>query len=276
MQNEAVGKSPRVSVDERRQYVLSILEKKGSVSVSELSEYFSISEVSVRKLLVALESEHLLQRRWGGAVKPIRTMNELTYQVRETNYLPEKMAIAKSAYECIEEGDSIYLDSGTTTFELAKLIKTGTKRNILVATNALDHARELVGQKDINIILVGGELRHDARACSGYLTKDTISQMVFDKGFVGVEHISIEHGITTPNMREAELKRTIIKSSKKSIILADYSKFWNDSLIQIAPAEKLYRVITDWHISHEEVYQYKTKGIDIIISKASDAASSSD
>ena len=95
MQNEAVGRSPRVSVDERRQYVLSILEKKGSVSVSELSEYFSISEVSVRKLLVALENEHLLQRRWGGAVKPIRTMNELTYQVRETNYLPEKMAIAK-------------------------------------------------------------------------------------------------------------------------------------------------------------------------------------
>lgn len=269
--NTPVMRSSRAVMEERKQYILSVLEHKGSVSVSELSEQFEISEVSVRKLLMSLEKEHLLRRRWGGAVKPTRTMNELTYQTRETINLREKIAIAEMAYNSIEDGDSIYLDSGTTTLELAKMIKNGSKRNILVATNALDHAKELVGQNEIRIIMIGGEVRHDARACNGYLTKDAISQMIFDKGFIGIEHISTERGITTPNMPEAELKRAIIKSSKKSIVLADYSKFWNDSLIQIAPAGKVYRVITDWHISPEEVTQFKAKGIEIAVSRNPDA-----
>lgn len=269
-QGNVTTKSSRVVVEDRRQYILGMLERNGSVSVSELSDHFAISEVSVRKLLISLEKEHLLQRRWGGAVKPTRTMNELTYQTRETTYRSEKMSIAHLAYDSIEDGDSIYLDSGTTTFELAKLIRNGSKRNILVATNGLDHARELIGNTSINVIMVGGEMRHDVRACSGYFAKDTISQMIFDKGFIGVEHISLEHGLTTPNMREAELKRTIVKSSKKSIILADYSKFWNDSLIQIAPAEKVYQIITDWHISSEEISQYKARGVDIVFSRAED------
>ncbi|MEM5769868.1 MAG: DeoR/GlpR family DNA-binding transcription regulator, partial [Bacillota bacterium] len=234
-----------------------------------LSEYFGISDVSVRKLLIVMEEEFLLKRTWGGAIKPIGTMKELTYQARETKNLSEKVAIAQMAYDCINEGDSIYVDSGTTTFELVKQIKGGPKKNILLATNALDHAIELIGQPNVNIVLIGGEVRQDVRSCSGYLTKDTISQMVFDKCFVGIEHISIEHGITTPNMREAELKRTIIKSSKQAFVLADYSKFWNDSLIQIAPTEKYLRVITDWHISQGEIDQFQSKGISIIVAPQS-------
>lgn len=260
-------RSPHLAVEDRKQQILNILDAQGSVSVSELSERFNISEVSIRKLLISMEKEHLLQRKWGGAIKPTRMMNELTYQMRETKYLAEKKAIAQLAYDCIEDGDSIYLDAGTTTFELAKLIKSGNKRNLLVATHALDHARELIGTQDIAIILVGGEIRQDTRSCAGYLTKDTINQMVFDKGFIGTEHISIDHGITTPNMREAELKRAMIASSKRSIFLADYSKFWNDSLIQVAPIEKVSQIITDWRIAREEVSQYKSHGIDLIVSE---------
>lgn len=265
--NNKIPKRQRLSIEERKQYILSLLEQRGSVTVSELSDYFEISEVSIRKLLISLENELLLQRTWGGAIKPIGTMKELSYQARETKHLAEKVAIARIAFECINDGDSIYVDSGTTTFELVKQIKTGPKKNILLATNALDHARELIGQTNISIVLIGGEVRHDVRSCSGYLTKDTISQMVFDKCFIGIEHISIEHGITTPNMREAELKRTMIKSSKQAIILADYSKFWNDSFIQIAPTEKNYQVITDWYIAQEEINAFRNKGISIVVAE---------
>jgi len=253
--------------EERKQYILEALERDGSVSVSDLSDAFGISEVSVRKILTVMEGERLLLRRWGGAVRPTRTLNEMPYQTREITYLPEKIAIASHAYNTIEEGDSIYLDSGTTTFELAKLIRSGPTTNLLVATNALDHARELVNNPNIQVILVGGELNVDSRACSGYLTRDTIGQMVFDKGFIGIEHISIEHGITTPNMRQAELKRAILRTSKKSMVLADYSKFWNDSLIQIAPAEKKYSVITDWRMTEDEIRQFKVHDINIVIAR---------
>jgi DeoR family fructose operon transcriptional repressor len=259
-----ITKGSSIAYEERKKYVLEMLDRNGSVSVSDLSNYFGISEVSVRKLLTNLERERLLLRRWGGAVRPTRTLNELPYQTREITYLPEKIAIASHAYNTIEEGDSIYLDSGTTTFELAKLIRSGPTTRLLVATNALDHARELLNNENIHVILVGGELHADSRACSGYLTRDTIGQMVFDKGFIGIEHISIEHGITTPNMRQAELKRAIIQTSKKSIVLADYSKFWNDSLIQIAPAEKMYSVITDWRMTENEIRQYKIHDISVV------------
>lgn len=254
----------RISVEERKHYILSFLDQNGSVTVSELSKYFGISEVSVRKLLISLEKSLLLQRTWGGAIKPIGAMKELSYQARETKHLAEKIAIAKVAYDFIEDGDAIYLDSGTTTYELVKLIREGPKRNILIATNAIDHAVMLIGQSDLSIILVGGEIRHNNRSCSGYLTKDTISQMVFDKGFIGIEHVSIDHGLTTPNMRDAELKRTIINSSKQCFVLADHSKFWNDSLIQVAPSEKIYRIITDWHATQEEVNHFNAKGIKLL------------
>ncbi len=260
-------KLSRMTPEERKMQILKLLDTNGSVSVSELSQHLSLSEVSVRKLLITLEKEGLLQRKWGGAVKITRTMNELTYPMRESKHMEEKIAIAKMAYDLIEDGDSLYLDSGTTTLELAKLIKNGPKRDLLIASNALDHICELLSVPGLNLISIGGEVRQDSRACTGYLTNDTIRQMVFDKGFIGIEHVSIKHGITTPNMRDAELKRSIVSSSKKTIVLADYSKFWNDSLIQIAPSEKISLVITDWHMSAEERNQYLSKGLSISIAK---------
>ncbi|MFR7743710.1 MAG: DeoR/GlpR family DNA-binding transcription regulator [Acutalibacteraceae bacterium] len=122
MDNTSKIKPVKMAAEERRKYILSTLEQYGSVTVSELSEHFGISEVSVRKLLISLEQDSLLQRTWGGAVRTARTTAELPYQVRESKYLQEKMAIARAAYDMINDGDSVYLDSGTTTFELAKLL----------------------------------------------------------------------------------------------------------------------------------------------------------
>ena len=258
----------RLSIEKRKQYILSLLDKQGSVTVSELSECFQMSDVSIRKLLITMENEALLQRTWGGATKLTRATNELSYPVRETRNLSEKIAIAKVAYDCIEEGDAVYLDSGTTTLELAKLIAQGNKQNLLIATNALDHARELQARADLNVIMVGGEIRPDVRACSGYITNDVIRQLIFDKGFIGVEHISPEHSFTTPNKLDAELKRIIIQASKQNYILADYSKFWNDSLVQIVPLQQIYRVITDWHMPDTERTIFTEKGVDIVSAPA--------
>jgi len=268
LDNTSKIKPVKMAAEERRKYILSTLEQYGSVTVSELSEHFGISEVSVRKLLISLEQDSLLQRTWGGAVRTARTTAELPYPVRESKYLQEKMAIARAAYDMINDGDSVYLDSGTTTFELAKLLCNGPKRGILVATNALDHAGVLLGQQGISLILIGGEIRHDVRACSGYLAKDMLSNMVFDKGFLGIEHISFSHGLTTPNMNDAEMKRWILRTCKQSYVLADYSKFWNDSLIQIAPADRVYRIITDWHIAEDDISRFQAKGVSLVSAPA--------
>ena len=106
MDNASKIKPVKMAAEERRKYILSMLEQYGSVTVSELSEHFGISEVSVRKLLISLEQDSLLQRTWGGAVRTARTTAELPYQVRESKYLQEKMAIARAAYDMINDGDS--------------------------------------------------------------------------------------------------------------------------------------------------------------------------
>ena len=124
---------------------------------------------------------------------------------------------------------------------------------------------ELIGIEDLRIIFAGGEIRHDTRATSGYITTDTIRKMIFDKVFIGIEHISYEHGITTPNIQEADLKQTILNSAKQCFVLADYSKFWDDSLIQVNVPQKLYQVITDWHITKEEIKRFNAKGIHCIV-----------
>ena len=108
MDNASKIKPVKMAAEERRKYILSMLEQYGSVTVSELSEHFGISEVSVRKLLISLEQDSLLQRTWGGAVRTARTTAELPYQVRESKYLQEKMAIARAAYDMINDGDSVY------------------------------------------------------------------------------------------------------------------------------------------------------------------------
>lgn len=264
MDNLLKTKPGKTTAAERRKYILSMLDQHGSVTVSDLSEYFGISEVSVRKILISLEQDSLLQRTWGGAIRAARTTSELPYPVRESKYLQEKMAIAKIAYDMINDGDSVYLDSGTTTFELAKLICNGSKRGLLVATNALDHAGVLLGQEGISLLLIGGEVRHDVRACSGYLAKNMLNDMVFDKGFLGIEHISLSHGLTTPNMNDAEMKRSILRVCKQTYVLADFSKFWNDSLLQIAPADRAYRIITDWHMAEDDIARFQAKGVSLV------------
>lgn len=264
-ENNGNLKQHRLKHDEKKAFILSELNQKGSVRVSELSEQLGLSSVSIRNMLMSLEKEYLLQRTWGGAIKPIGTAKEMSYQTRETKYLREKAAIAQTAYDYIEEGNTIYIDSGTTTFELVKLLRNKPKQNILIATNAFDHATELIGIPDLRIIFAGGEIRHDSRATSGYITTDTIRKMIFDKVFIGIEHISYEHGITTPNIQEADLKQTILNSAKQCFVLADYSKFWDDSLIQVNVPQKLYQVITDWHITKEEIRRFNAKGIHCIV-----------
>ena len=121
--------------EERKKYILDQLQRRSSISVAELSEAFLLSEVSVRKLLSGMEQEGVLKRTWGGAVS--------AHQENEVRQIEEKRAIAREAYACIRDGEAVFLDSGTTTLELAKLITAGGKRNILRCTNNLRVAMEL-------------------------------------------------------------------------------------------------------------------------------------
>ncbi|MEG1890641.1 MAG: DeoR/GlpR family DNA-binding transcription regulator [Clostridia bacterium] len=252
------------SVD-RRAYVMRMLSEKPAVTVAELSKQFDISEVSVRKLLAAMERDGLIKRTWGGAASAFGSLRELSFNEKLPKNLEAKQAIAKVAYDCINDGEAIFLDNGTTTLELAKLIAVGPKRNIMICTNTINIAMELAKAEDIPVMIAGGQLRHSIMSCVGPMCTSALDQLVFDKCFTSCNRFSLEHGLSTPNIMEAEIKRKIIAVSKKSILLVDFSKYGVDALVVIAPVTGVDTIITDGKIPLPIAHQLRSMGVELMI-----------
>ena len=259
------AKGCNMNQDERRKYILDQLKIKSSISVSELSEAFSLSEVSVRKLLANMEQEGVLKRTWGGAVSRYGSLREFSHQENEVRHREEKKAIAAAAYDCIQDGEAVFLDSGTTTTQLARVIRSGSKRKILVGTNAINIAMELSEAEDISVIVIGGNFRHRILSCVGAYAEEMMKTLFFDKGFISANHFTVERGFSTPTLGEAELKRKILTISKEKIMLLDYTKFGDDSMVLIASPENVDILITDWHAPEELTAGFGDKGVKTII-----------
>lgn len=250
--------------DHRQQYIMEELQRKASVTVTELSSALNLSEVTVRKILADMERDDKLRRTWGGAVSISGSMQERTYTEKETLHVAEKQAIARAVYDNIKDGEAVFLDTGTTTIELAKLIVEGPKRKILVCTNGVNIAMEMTRIHDIEVIVAGGELRHSIHSCVGSTTQNFLKSMSFDKGFVTGDHFTLERGYSTPSLREAELKRIALAASKQKFILMDYSKYGNDSLMQIVPAGGIDVLATDWHMPDNVVACFDDIGVKVL------------
>lgn len=230
---------------ERKNFILRMLDEKPSVDVAELSAVLGVSEVTVRKVLNEMDTQHLLKRTRGGAVSLSLAASERPESEKEQTNIREKRAIAARAYAMIEERDGIFLDAGSTSMELAKLIRDGEKRRIVVMTHAINIAYILVGAPDIEFVMVGGSVRHNIMSCVGAMAESTISDLYFDKLFLGCNALSLEHGVTTPNVNEAHVKKVMLSSAHKSILLCDSSKFGQVSMCRICPVSALDVVITD-------------------------------
>lgn len=230
--------------DNRKERILDILHQKSFVTVSELAKEFGISEVSVRKLLAALERDGVLKRNWGGAVAVGNALTEYSHREKATLNLEEKKAIAREAYREIRDGEAIFLDSGTTTMELAKLLAAGNKHNLFVATNAVNIAGALA-RGPIKVFMAGGDLRNEILCCVSTATIDTVKRFNFDRVFITGNHFSIERGFTTPVTQEAAFKSSLFRCGAIRYVLMDYSKYGSDSLCLIEPISQADVVITD-------------------------------
>lgn len=249
---------------DRKGYVLQRLKAQSAVTVAELSEALALSEVTVRKLLDAMEGDGLLRRTWGGAVSAMGSLDESPYEEKIVRNLAEKQAIARVAYGLICDGDAVYLDSGTTTLQLARQLAAGDKRRVLVCTNAVNIAMAFHRAPDIEVVLVGGMFQQGILACGGGMARDMIGRLFFDKGFLSGSFFSAEQGFTTPNMQEAEVKRAVLASAKEVYALGDFSKHGNASLAQVATCAEMGALITDWHAGDAAVAALEAAGLRIL------------
>jgi DeoR family transcriptional regulator of aga operon len=248
--------------EERRQKIQQILTEKKRILVGEVSEEFGTSQVTIRKDLEILEKRGILTRVHGGAILNSSSGQDLTLTEKERIHTNEKRRIAYLAESLISPGDTIILDSGSTTSQLAHLLKY--KKGITVITNAVNIASELAAS-DLTVILTGGELREKSFSLVGPIAEDSLRSITADKLFLGVDGIDFEFGLTTPNILEARVNKMMIKVATQVILMADSSKFGRRSVGVIDSLDSIDRIVTDSKISKEYLERLSELGIDTLV-----------
>lgn len=249
--------------EERKLLILDLIKKKKKVTVHELSEYLSSSSGTIRNDLQALEDDGLLKRTHGGAISPDRISFEHMPEEKEVLHLAEKKAIAKLALTLIDDGDTISLDTGTTTLELAKLLSG--KKDLIVVTNDLNIALILEKQENTTVIMIGGTVRRNFHCTFGAQSMSALAGIRVDKTFIAANGVSVDSGITTPNIETAEVKRELIRISGETILLCDSSKIGRTSFMRIAELREMNILVTDRHISAEQQKMLHESGIEVML-----------
>lgn len=241
---------------------MEIIEKKGKISVAELSEMYEISEVSIRNDLALLEKKGLLIRTRGGAIKPQPRNIELNLTEKLKKNYAEKRRIGKKAAGFVKDGFSVVMDSGSTCLEVAKNLKD--LKNIKLITNSLPIADICADYKGIEIVITGGELRADMRSLIGPIAESNLRDFSCDLAIIGANSISVENGIYTRLTTEAALGRAMIGIARKVILVIDSSKFELQSLIKICDIKDLDIIVTDNNLQSEYAKRLEEMGIDIL------------
>jgi DeoR family transcriptional regulator, aga operon transcriptional repressor len=253
----------RVLAEERRRQIIDLVNRHGKVLVPELAREFSTSQVTVRQDLEALHAEGLIHRTHGGAL-PVRAAALLDRRLsdKEKLYPREKRRIAAAAARLVKEGQSVVLDSGSTTTAVARALRH--LRQLTIITNAVNIAAELAGTS-IEVILTGGILRENSFSLIGPLAEDALQRLSADLLFLGVDGFDVSLGLTTPNLLEAKVNRVMMKIARRRVVVCDSSKFGSRSLSLISAASEIQQVITDRNISESDLTALKDAGINVTV-----------
>ncbi len=259
------SKGPRLLGEERRRKILEALDREGRVMVDELVRRFKVSAVTARADLDSLAGRGALERSHGGAVRLLNPVQDYPLPFKEGLHHAEKVRIAEMAATLIAPGQTIILDSGTTTGQLARQIRSRKLRPLTVITNALNIALELAGASGVFLIMIGGILRHVSNSFVGPQAERMLGELHADHCFLAVDGLDAEAGLSTPDVLEAQLNATMIRISDQVTAVADASKFGRRSLSVICGVEALRRVVTDGRIGTDAAQALRARGVEVII-----------
>ena len=251
---------------ERRKGILERLKAAGSITVSELSSYYKVSEETIRRDLSRMESDGLLEKTYGGAFIKDGMHQEVPFSVRNVAHVREKEMIGRRAGELVEHGDTIFLDASTTALNVGKSILG--KQNLIIITNALNVAYRLVDVPEIKIITIGGTLRRTSLTNVGRAAEDAIVNYYADKAFFSCDGVDRDHGITDANENEAEVRKAMLHQAKQRILVADHTKFDRTSFVLIDKFDQVDTVITDRPLTEEWRRFFENKNIEYICTES--------
>lgn len=246
---------------ERKQFIMRKLHTDGHVTIADLSDKLGVSSMTIRRDLAKLADDKLIIVEHGGAVLSGGSLFEYSVPLKQREKILEKTAISQKALEYIRDGSSIFLDGGTTTAEIARLLYD--KKNLIVLTNSL-LAANLLSNNNVKTIMCPGEFRDTSMAYIGPLTDAFISQFKIDLLFLGVEGIDLTGGLSVPDVQDGITKRSLVEKSEKVICVADSGKFNKTFLYHICPLSNIDAIITDDGIEENNLNRYRQQGVNIV------------
>lgn len=242
---------------ERRTVILSKIQQNDRVLVSDLAKEFDVAPMTIRRDLKELESTGRIKIQHGGAVLNKNTFFANGMQIKKFEHVEEKRQIAKTCLQFIEEGDCIFLDSGTTISEIARLLFT--YKNLTVVTNSLLVSDILADNQDLEIIMCPGKYVVSSMAYMGAFTNDFIENFHFDKAFLSTSMIDDKKGLTVSWHTEGGLKKKILQHADQIICAADSFKFDKSSYFSVCSLDQIDVLVTDQGLDEEIKKRYQKK-----------------
>jgi DeoR/GlpR family transcriptional regulator of sugar metabolism len=254
----------KLFLQERLDQIVTLLQSKGRVSVTDLSDYFGVSAVTIRNDLALLEQQGRLVRTHGGAmVRSDLGLEPPAFALRKEQHLAEKERIGQAAAALVRDGDSIALDASTTAWHIARHLKD--RRELTVVTNGLFVALEFLDSPGVTVVMPGGSLRAASASLVGEQGACILERYHVQKGFFGAGGFTLEEGLTDTNQYEVELKQRMVDRSKEVIAIVDSSKWGQVTFASLASVAQLDRVLSDAAAPAEMVANLRARGIEITL-----------
>ena len=254
----------RLLTEHRRRNLLDLVDQQGQVTVADMVKRFAISAVTIRSDLDALASLGAVVRSHGGAVRRLEATQDYPLRTKETLHREEKVRIGKAAAELVRSGETIILDSGTTTAEIARHLKRMKTQPLTVITNALNIAMELADLPGVSLIMIGGLLRPVSCSFVGPQAEAMMNEFHANRLFLAVDGFDLESGPSTPDVLEAQLNNVMIRSAREVNVVTDFSKLGRRSVSRIGPYDRIRRLITDNRAPQEFTEGLRKRSIEVI------------
>ncbi|SEK36751.1 DeoR/GlpR family DNA-binding transcription regulator [Rhodococcus maanshanensis] len=249
--------------EERQQAIAGLIGQRGRVSVADLADAYEVTTETVRRDLAALDRLGLIRRVHGGAVSASAiTLGETGLTEREHSHAQAKNRIAAAALAYLPpQGGSVVLDAGTTTARIAPLLPA--ERELTVVTNSIPVATRCAGQQSLQVL--GGRVRGITQAVVGDQAVATLTDLRVDVAFVGTNALTVDHGLSTPDLDEAAVKRALVRCANLVVVVADSSKIGREDLVRFAPVDAVDVLVTDTDLDPSARTELEAHGIEVVL-----------
>ncbi|MEN6314591.1 MAG: DeoR/GlpR family DNA-binding transcription regulator [Clostridiaceae bacterium] len=251
-----------LKIDVRRKKILELLDRDGQVRVAQLSEILGTTVVTIRSDLAALERSGYLERMPGGAIQTVKNYYNMEFQRRKQENMQYKKAIAVAASNMVSDGETLMINSGTTTFLTAVELKR--HKNLNIVTNSISVAVELGAYPTFRVILLGGEINVQYSFIYGNDAMLQLKNYKADKAILSIDGINSDVGLTTYHAEEAVIDRLMMERSRQTVIVADYTKLGHESFFNIGAISGAGSWVTNDCISENQLDKIRALGIEVI------------